>query len=605
MLTTPNRLLSGLLLLLGCLACSATLACAPPWPPDVDERLQWFEEARFGMFVHWGPVSLKGTEIGWSRGRQIPAGEYDQLYLRFDPQEFEADAWAKLAREAGMKYLVLTSKHHDGFCLWDSKVTDYDIMASPYGRDVVADLAAACARQGVKFCLYYSIADWYHPHYHPQNLGQGGSGELLPEGVEPDMDVYVEYMNAQLRELLTNYGDIGLLWFDGEWEKPWTEARGADLYDYVRSLQPSVIVNNRVGKARHGVEGTTADSTAPGDYDTPEQQIGRFDVDRPWESCITICRQWAWKPNDQMKSLAECLQTLIACAGGDGNLLFNVGPMPNGRIEPRQADRLREMGAWLGAHGETIYGTRGGPWQPGRWGACTHRGDRVYLHVTNWPGETLYLPALPQKIVSATLRTARGEVDWAQSHEQVRFAVAAEHHDPIDTIIELRLAEPVRGPAESGDALSPFETDPRYGECVSGKAKLSFSSTSQWSQPKLHRNLLQPTDARLDFAFHTDQEANPWVKIDLGARYVLTGAEVRNRLGIHPERAETLGMLISDDGTQWREVWRASETAELWEISLLDDEAITARYVKFDLRPQDPTWMHLHSIRLFGRPIGH
>ena len=271
-----------------------------------DNRLDWWKEARYGMFIHWGPVSLKGTEIGWSRGREVPIEEYDQLYKNFNPEKFSAKSWVKIAKDAGMKYIVLTSKHHDGFCLWDTKTTDYNIMNTPFGRDVVKELSEECKKQGIVFCTYYSILDWYQPDYNINS--HGGPGYQLPNGETPDMDRYSEYMYAHMKELIQNYGPLGILWYDGEWEDPWTHERGQKLYDFVRGLQDDIIINNRVDKGRKGMEGVTlSDKDYAGDYDTPEQEVGKFQTERPWESCMTICRQWAWKPNDKLKSFEECI----------------------------------------------------------------------------------------------------------------------------------------------------------------------------------------------------------------------------------------------------------------------------------------------------------
>ncbi len=371
--------------------------------PQTDHRLDWWRQARFGMFIHWGPVSLKGTEIGWSRGAQVPTAEYDQLYTKFNPTKFDADAWVKIAKDAGMKYIVLTTKHHDGFCLWDTKYPDFNIMHTPFHRDVVGELSAACKRQGVVFCTYHSICDWHNPDY---PLGSPGGKSKKPS---PNMDRYNQYLKSQLAELIKNYGPLGILWFDGEWEAPWTYERGVDLYRYCRGLQDSIIINNRVGKGREGMAGTTkGGEPQPGDYDTPEQQIGAFNNQRPWETCMTICQQWAWKPNDRLKSLQECLQTLIRCVGGDGNLLLNVGPMPTGEIEPRQVERLQEIGQWLDKYGESIYGTRGGPFKPGKWGASTRKKDVIFLQVFQWPNGPLELPAIHRKVVEARVLGVSG-----------------------------------------------------------------------------------------------------------------------------------------------------------------------------------------------------
>lgn len=432
---TTHRGFPGLLILAGLLGLIGQSGGAEPARATSDqERLAWWQDARFGMFIHWGPVSLKGTEIGWSRGAEVPIEEYDNLYRRFNPTNFDAAAWAQTAADAGMKYLVFTTKHHDGFCNWDTKQTDYSIMHSPFGRDVVKELAEQCKRHQIRFCTYHSICDWHHPDY---PLGSPGGKSKKPN---PNMDRYNGYLKAQLTELIQNYGPLGILWFDGEWEAPWTVERGEDLYQFCRKLQPSLIINNRVSKGRAGMAGTTV-GNAPGDYDTPEQRIGAYQDARPWETCMTICQQWAWKPDDRMKSLDECLQTLIRCAGGDGNLLFNVGPMPDGRIEPRQVARLLEMGAWLKRYGETIYGTRGGPWKPTRTLASTRKGNVVYAHVLRFNEGPLVLPGINKKIIRSSLLTG-GEATVTQTESGVEVIVPRSAQRPIDTIIKLELDGP-------------------------------------------------------------------------------------------------------------------------------------------------------------------
>ncbi|MHC4890861.1 MAG: alpha-L-fucosidase, partial [Planctomycetota bacterium] len=383
-----------------------------------EQDMQRWREMKFGLFIHWGPVSLKGTEIGWSRGGErrgrggkgsIPAEEYDNLYKQFNPVKFNADEWVQLARNAGMKYLVFTSKHHDGFSMFDSKLTEYKITNSPFRRDVVKELADACHKAGLKLGYYYSPVDWYHPDYRTENHSR-----------------YIEFLHGQIRELCTNYGRLDIMWFDGLGgsAKDWDSE---NLFRMIRRLQPHIIVNNRAG--------------LPADHDTPEQRIGKFQTDRAWETCMTICRQWAWKPNDQMKSLKQCIQTLVWVVGGDGNLLFNVGPMPDGRIEPRQVDRLREMGQWLKQYGRSIYGTRGGPFKSGSWGASTHKGNTIYVHILNWPDETLTLPPIPKKIISSSLLTD-GTATVTQTAEAIEISVPQAHCQELDTIIVLKLDGP-------------------------------------------------------------------------------------------------------------------------------------------------------------------
>jgi alpha-L-fucosidase len=581
-------------------------------PEEYAERMKWFTDARFGMFIHWGPVSLTGHEIGWSRETKTPREEYDSLYKEWNPKNFDADAWAKLAADAGMRYLVLTTKHHDGFCLWDSDQTDYDIMEGSFGRDVVAELAAACERHGVRFCAYYSVLDWHHPHYTPQNMKFGGAGEKLPEGIEPDMDQYVSYLKKQVAELVTRH-DPGVIWFDGEWEKPWSVQRGEDLYAYLRKLDPDLIMNNRVGKGRTAYQ----DGNNPGDYDTPEQKIGIFQNQRPWETCMTIAKQWAWKPDDPTKSLKQCIQTLVRCASGDGNLLFNVGPMPDGTIEPLQVSRLQEMGAWLKQNGETIYGTRGGPWRTGRWGGATYRGNTVWLHVLNWTGDALTLPAFQQKIVNAQLRasgvrssrkgivkTSDGAVKWKQSPDgTLRIQVSRELRDAVDTIVELTLAEPVNQLAMAGEEQPDFLSLPGAGTWISKGATFKASSTSKWDHPENHKRLTSPGGQGLEFAFHTNMEENPWIVIDLGKNCKVSGLEIGNRVG-YEDRAATLRVSISQNGKAWKPVWNAKEARPRWEIPFVDRKGElvrkAARYVRLETENAEHAPLHLRYVRIFG-----
>jgi len=398
-----------------------------------------FMDQRFGMFIHWGPVTLRGTEIGWSRGAPVPAEEYDELYHRFNPTNFDANAWARLAKSAGMKYLVLTSKHHDGFCLWDTKFSDYNIMHTPFGRDVTKELARACRKQGIVFCTYHSICDWRHPDY---PLGSPGGKTQKPSA---NCDHYNDYLKNQVAELIQNYGPLGVMWFDGEWEAPWTSERGRDLYEHCRALQPSILVNNRVSKARRGMEGGLQAGEFPGDFDTPEQRVGNFQTNRAWESCITMGQQWSWKRDDNLKSFDECIQTLVRTAGGDGNLLLNVGPMASGEIEVRQADGLRELGAWLKKNGESIYATRGGPFAPGEWGTTTHKKNMVFVHVLNWHGtNTLTLPPLDRPVRESKLLAGGKLVLKATNDTTILRVDQKDQHTP-DTIIVLTLGEKLHG----------------------------------------------------------------------------------------------------------------------------------------------------------------
>jgi alpha-L-fucosidase len=373
-----NFLIAGLFFLAGIPSVKAQQVVAKTNARVLNE----FMDQRFGMFIHWGPVTLRGTEIGWSRNHQVAQNDYDSLYKEFNPHFFNADEWVKTARDAGMKYLTITAKHHDGFCLWPTKFTSYNIMNSPYKKDVVGALANACKKYNIKFCIYYTVLDWYDQRYPVHNNGK-------PSDPNPDMPKFVQYMKDQLKELVDNYHPY-MLWFDGNWEKPWTLEYGKEIYRFLKALNPNLIVNNRLGKGQHDQLG----AETVGDYATPEQKIGKLNMDIPWESCITLCQQWAWKPNDQMKSLKQCIQTLASTAGGNGNLLFNVGPMPDGRMEHRQVKRLREIGDWLHQYGESIYNTKGGPYTPDSILAATRKGNKVFIHLFKRESAVLKLPVI-------------------------------------------------------------------------------------------------------------------------------------------------------------------------------------------------------------------
>ena len=381
-------------------------------PEQRARRMAWFNEARFGMFIHWGVYSVpagewKGKPVPsageWiMQNGKIPVSEYEPLAQQFNPVKFDAREWVRIAKDAGMKYIVITSKHHDGFGLWRSDLTDWCIKSTPFQRDPLKELADACRRAGIRLCFYHSIMDWHHPDYaqrRPWNDKATG---------EPDMDRYVDYMKGQLRELLTRYGPIGILWFDGEWEAPWTHERGVDLYNYVRGLQPDIIVNNRVGKGRAGMHGMDK-GRGVGDYGTPEQEIPPtgFGPDVIWESCMTMNKTWGFRKDDNnWKSAESLVRNLIDCASKGGNYLLNVGPTGEGLIPEASVERLAEMGRWMKVNREAIYGTHASPFKKLDWGRCTKKVSgketTLYLHVFNWPGNgKLLVPGLknaPRKV---------------------------------------------------------------------------------------------------------------------------------------------------------------------------------------------------------------
>ncbi len=423
-----KKLSAAILLVIGTLALVVATAPAET-PAPTPARLAWWREARFGMFIHWGPVSLTGQEISWSRANSntncpndgpIPVAVYDTLYKRFDPTNFNASDWVSIARATDMKYMVLTAKHGDGFLLWDSKVDPYNIGATPFHRDVCAELAAAARAQGEKIGWYFSPMDWRDPDCRSEQN-----------------DRFVKKIQAELRELLSNYGPISVLWFDTDGRPTMWDP--ATTYPLVRGLQPQIIINNRLQMDSFEEWAHQGRLKSNEDFYTPEQSIGAYDDQTPWETCMTIGTQWAWKPNDEIKPASKVIHILAQCVGGDGNLLLDVGPMPDGRIEPRQVAVLEQVGAWMARNGESIYGTRGGPWKPTRSIASTRKGDVIYVHLLHSDDDTIELPDIDGKIKSA--RILGGEkIKVSRQDGKLALTVPMALRDANDTVITLKLA---------------------------------------------------------------------------------------------------------------------------------------------------------------------
>ncbi len=365
--------------------------------------MAWWREARFGMFLHWGlyaiPAGKWGNQTGygeWIRdSARIPIDVYEQFRPNWNPEHFDADEWARLAADAGMRYVVITSKHHDGFCLWDSALTDWDVGASGNRRDVLGELAAACRRRSIVFCTYHSIMDWHHPDYLPRR-----PWETNRSTTGADFERFERYLHGQVQELVERY-QPGVMWFDGEWENTWNHDRGLRLFRLCRELAPAMIVNNRVDVHRGGMGGFSQAREAVGDFATPEQEIpatGLPGVD--WESCMTMNSHWGWNAADtQWKSAKELVRNLIDVASKGGNYLLNVGPRADGTFPPAAVERLAQIGAWMQANGAAIHGTTASPFDTPPWYRCTVRerrdGATLYVHVFDAPPPAESLIRMP------------------------------------------------------------------------------------------------------------------------------------------------------------------------------------------------------------------
>ncbi len=538
--------------------CAADPAGSGPTPLPVETpqqreaRVKWWRTGRLGMFIHWGPVSLKGTEISWSRANSntncpnrgpIPVEVYDNLYREFNPTNFNARDWARLAKRAGMKYMVLTAKHCDGFLLWRSQVDNYNISRTPFGRDICAELAQAARKEGLKIGWYFSPMDWRDPDFRTEKNA-----------------LFLGRMQKELCELLGNYGRIDLLWFDWDggdalYEQPQT-------YRIVRNLQPGIVLNNRLDLGKGSSDRKILSRAA--DYYTPEQQLGGYDDQQPWETCMTLGTQWAWKPNDNIKTVAETIRILINCAGGDGNLLLNVGPMPDGRIEPRQAEVLTGLGDWLRKYGHSIFGTRGGPFKPGQYGASTRAGSSIYLHITDWLADRLKLPPLPAIVRRARLLTG-GSVQLLQTDGGIEIGVPEANRQPMDTIVALELDR-------DAQQLKPLDVPTPVS--LASRAKATASNVYQ-AQTEFGPD--KAVDGKADTRWATDAGLHQgWLELDLGKPATFSRVRISEAF---PNRVQKFELQRFEDG-MWKRICAATTLGERWTRRF---ETVTAQRVRLNI----------------------
>lgn len=407
-----------------------------PAPENLTAR-EWFQDAKFGLFVHWGVYSVLGRGEWVLNNDRIAAADYEKLALSFNPVQFNATEWVKLAKAAGMKYITITSKHHDGFAMFDSKLTDWDIVdRTPYKRDVLKDLAEACRAEGLKLFFYYSQLDWHNTDYWPR----GRTGEAASRAQMGTWDKYVDFMDGQLKELLTNYGEIGGIWFDGYWDRPQANWRLDRTYKLIHSLQPQTLVG-----ANHHLKPFSGEDFQMFEKDLPGQNTAGFNEKSeigtlPLETCDTINGAWGYNFTDKRyKTVRSLIHYLVRAAGHNSNFLLNVGPMPTGKIQPEFVERLQGIGKWMEKYGESIYGTRGGPITPRPWGVTTRKGNTLYIHVLDWQDKILALPALPSGIVSAKYLKDGLKADITVTPDAWLLSIPKNSMDATDTIIVVEL----------------------------------------------------------------------------------------------------------------------------------------------------------------------
>jgi alpha-L-fucosidase len=411
--------------------------------PAADARIQWWRDAKFGLFIHWGLYSIpgRGEWVQWNE--QIPVDQYAKLAGQFHPDKFDPNAWAKAASDAGMKYVVLTSRHHDGFALFDDPQSTLTAVKSAAHRDLVAEYVTAVRKAGLRVGLYYSPLDWRYP------------GFFFPDLYQPNARELRDQYHRQLNQLASHYGKLDIVWFDGggsdwlgfggvQFKGGWQARPKGESYtgtfswqdveavSNLRKLQPSVIINDR--------------TDAPADFRSREGDgaMGSFENKHPWELCTTITDgAWGYQPGASVKSLDHIINLLVGAVGRDGNMILNVGPQPNGEIDPLQVQRLKEVGDWLHANGESIYSTRGGPYLPGDFGVSTYRDKTIYIHILNRSVQRLSLPPLSANLLSCKALTG-GQPTCSQTVAGIDITLdqTDESKAPVDTIVALTLASP-------------------------------------------------------------------------------------------------------------------------------------------------------------------
>jgi len=413
----------------------AAAAAGQPYQPTQAnlKAREWFQDARFGLFIHWGVYSVLGDGEWVMNNRKMTVAEYEKLPAQFDPAEFNPVEWVALAKAAGMKYITITSKHHDGFAMFGTKQSRWNIVdATPYKKDVLKMLADECHRQGIKLFFYHSELDWHNADYYPR----GRTGQTAGRPDSGDWDRYLQYMDSQLRELLTGYGEVAGIWFDGWWDRPDADWHLDRTYGLIHSLQPAALIGNN-----HHRLPFPGEDFQMFEKDLPGQKTAEFNATSqigqlPLETCDTISGAWGYNKEDKhYKSTAQLIRYVARAAGYNANFLLNIGPMPNGKIQPEFVERLRGVGHWLDRNGESIYGTRGGPLRPASWGATTQRPGKIYVHVMDYDGDLLALSKLPAVKAAKTL-TAGTPVEISTVKGGIVLHLP-QSRDEADTVIVL------------------------------------------------------------------------------------------------------------------------------------------------------------------------
>ena len=584
-------------------------------PKQKEQRLQWFRDSKLGMFIHWGPCTVGKKEIGWGREANRPWDNtpnrngdgvrstdsvYDNYYKEFNPVDYNPTQWVKMAKQAGVKYMVLITKHHDGFSMFDTKYSDYNIMNSPYRKDIIQGFVDACHKENMKIGLYYSTRDWYNPDY-----------------LIGDNKKYDQFYRNQIKELLSNYGKIDIMWFDHVGGQDWTKWRMDSLFAMMYQLQPNLIINNRsalfIGNSSAAIPKAgpvipELKTMTAGDYYTPEGRIGSMDIKKDWESCIHIGQGWSNRGEDYFTPIKDCISMLVSCATGGGNLLLNFDPTALGDFPNQEKLIAKSMGAFTAKYSKALYGTRAGPFTNGIWGGATHKGNKIYLFVKSWDDNQIKLAPLPLKIQKVNLLVGGKVVIYSQTDKQISIKVPNALRDSLYTVLELTTDSIISDSLIVGSRSSMFSEESIYGKNINNGAIIALSSKHKnLNNEKQNPAFLNNNTLTTDYAFCTDEEANPCVIISLNALKTVTGISIINKPGFNSDAV--FKVQVSKDSFSWQPIYVGKYNKDFWEIPVNEFRAGAQipgkllQYIKIEAISKKLIVLQLRKVEIYGKDL--
>ena len=597
-----HRLIPSFLFCASLLARTAALPQPPQAPPGFDAfhetpeaydaRAKWLRDAKLGVFLHWNPAVNCGGEISWIMKQdmgdmpRVAPEVYNELYKKFDPEHFDPKAWVRLFEEAGIRYAVVVPKHHDGFAMWDTEVPGRNVMETPFHRDYIKEVAEACNGSQVRFCLYYSILDWVSPKYSPK--------------AGADLTAYKnEVFKPHMKELLTRYGNVGCIWFDGHWDASWTHENAREMYSYIRHLQPDTLLGNRIDQKSNGSDvcawtGSFFHGPDPvGDYQAREMDVGKFYMGKAWDNCYNLranpCGSWSWIKdpyNWPTRTRDDVIGKLIECIGRDGSLLLGLGPREDGTIDREDAFALRNIGLWMKENGEAVYGTRGGPWMPGPWGVSTRKGNKAFLFVQRLEDGNLTLPALPARIQSARmLQGAPVDCTVVDGNMKIHIPRGRRNLSPA-AIVELTLDQ---------DALqlTPIPTDASASLSLGKPVEVSSSWPGRDQKELKPAHITDGDESTIWAAAEAERSAA--VTVDLGGERIVRKIVFSDA----PYRRTRAFDVEAMTGGTWKKLGEGTETnfSGSAEITVPD---LKATKIRLNIRKASDT-PTVAEIRVFGK----